>query len=199
MMLTVVCGEESRSLDLLSGGRLSDLLRKAGYSVPMPCGGCGRCGKCRIRVEGKISPATAQERLLLTKEDLSSGIRLACETEALGDVSVFLPEDMKLEALSSGILPEFVPDRGEGCGLAVDIGTTTLAAYLWDLSEGRLLSSGTAPNPQAAFGADVMTRLGASRDGHAADLAAAVHTAVCALADRIGEEAGLSGERIRKA
>jgi len=199
MRLTIVCGKESRNLDAFSGGRLSDLLRKAGYSVPMPCGGCGRCGKCRVRAEGKISPATAQERLLLTGEDLASGIRLACETEILGDARVFLPEDMKLEALSSGILPEFVPDRGEGCGLAVDIGTTTLAAYLWDLTNGRLLSSGTAPNPQAAFGADVMTRLGASRDGHAADLAAAVRTAVCALADRIGEEAGLSGEWIRKA
>ncbi len=205
MKLTVVCDKEAGIREIPSGGRLSDLLREAGYSVPMPCGGCGRCGKCRVRAEGRISPVTVQERLLLTAEELASGVRLACETEVLGDAAVFLPKASKFEAISAGILPDFVPDGGAGLGLAVDIGTTTLAAYLWDLGEGRLLSSGTAPNPQAAFGADVMTRLGASRDGHASDLAKAVRTAICALADRIGEEAGLRervdfpGKTIKKA
>lgn len=205
MKLTVLCGEEIHSREFPSEKKLFDLIREAGYSVPMPCGGCGRCGKCRVRAEGKLSPVTTQERLLLTEEELDSGVRLACEAEALGDVVVSLPETSKLEALSAGILPDFLPDRGEGYGLAVDVGTTTLAAYLWDLAEGKLLSSGTAPNPQATFGADVMTRLGASRDGHSGDLAKAVRAAVSGLANRIGEEAGLRegadfpGKTIRKA
>jgi hypothetical protein len=80
--------EESRSLDLLSEGGFRPAA-KAGYSVPMPCGGCGRCGKCRIRAEGKISPATAQERLLLTKEDSLLRNPPRCETEALGTPPFF--------------------------------------------------------------------------------------------------------------
>jgi uncharacterized 2Fe-2S/4Fe-4S cluster protein (DUF4445 family) len=44
-------------------------------------------------------------------------------------------------------------------GLAVDLGTTKLAAYLLDLSSGATLQSGGAMNPQIAFGEDVMSRL----------------------------------------
>ncbi len=45
-------------------------------------------------------------------------------------------------------------------GVALDIGTSTLAASLVDLATGVELAAASAPNPQAAFGADLMTRLG---------------------------------------
>lgn len=44
-------------------------------------------------------------------------------------------------------------------GLAVDLGTTKLAAYLVDLASGETLASAGAMNPQIAFGEDVMTRI----------------------------------------
>ncbi|HUW65161.1 MAG TPA: ASKHA domain-containing protein [Spirochaetia bacterium] len=44
-------------------------------------------------------------------------------------------------------------------GLAVDVGTTTVAVYLVDLLRGRVLASASAPNRQAAYGADVITRI----------------------------------------
>ena len=44
-------------------------------------------------------------------------------------------------------------------GLAVDIGTTTIAAYLCDLEDGRVLITDTAMNPQVAYGEDVMSRI----------------------------------------
>lgn len=50
-------------------------------------------------------------------------------------------------------------EPGEGLGVAFDVGTTTLAGMLWDLAEGRLLDAETAANPQAAFGADVISRI----------------------------------------
>jgi len=43
-------------------------------------------------------------------------------------------------------------------GAAVDIGTTTVVAYLVDLVTGEHLASGTAHNPQAQHGADVISR-----------------------------------------
>ncbi len=47
-------------------------------------------------------------------------------------------------------------------GIAVDLGTTTLAAYLYDLSDGRSLGRRAMPNPQAIFGADVISRIDAA-------------------------------------
>lgn len=44
-------------------------------------------------------------------------------------------------------------------GLAVDIGTTTLAVYLCDLRSGALLATATGLNPQTAWGADVISRI----------------------------------------
>lgn len=44
-------------------------------------------------------------------------------------------------------------------GLAVDVGTTTLAVYLTDLSSGEILATESAMNPQVAFGDDVIARM----------------------------------------
>jgi uncharacterized 2Fe-2S/4Fe-4S cluster protein (DUF4445 family) len=44
-------------------------------------------------------------------------------------------------------------------GIAVDIGTTTLAVYLCNLRTGQLVSSGSMMNPQVAYGEDVMARI----------------------------------------
>lgn len=52
------------------------------------------------------------------------------------------------------------PIHSRALGLAVDIGTTKLAAYLVDLSSGETLASKGAMNPQIAFGEDVMSRIG---------------------------------------
>jgi uncharacterized 2Fe-2S/4Fe-4S cluster protein (DUF4445 family) len=42
---------------------------------------------------------------------------------------------------------------------ALDVGTTTIAGSLVDPSSGTVLSRGERPNPQSAYGSDVMTRL----------------------------------------
>lgn len=55
---------------------------------------------------------------------------------------------------------DFIPDKNEkGLGLAFDIGTTTIAAILWDLSNGELLGIKTMGNPQSNHGRDVIARI----------------------------------------
>jgi uncharacterized 2Fe-2S/4Fe-4S cluster protein (DUF4445 family) len=44
-------------------------------------------------------------------------------------------------------------------GLAIDVGTTKLAAYLCDLTSGTILAKAGAMNPQTAFGEDVISRI----------------------------------------
>jgi uncharacterized 2Fe-2S/4Fe-4S cluster protein (DUF4445 family) len=47
----------------------------------------------------------------------------------------------------------------KGYGLAVDVGTTTVACYLCDLTNGKVLATDSMMNPQVAFGEDVMSRI----------------------------------------
>ena len=56
------------------------------------------------------------------------------------------------------------------CGLAVDIGTTTLVMALYELSSGRQLGVRTSVNHQRAYGADVLARITAAGQGRAAML-----------------------------
>jgi len=72
-------------------------------------------------------------------------------------------------------------------GLAVDIGTTTLAVYLFDLADGRQLASGAGYNPQRAFGADVITRIGRVRVQGQAELEKLQHAVVDGLNQLIDE------------
>jgi len=44
-------------------------------------------------------------------------------------------------------------------GLAVDVGTSTLAGYLCDLTTGRVLTTSSMMNPQVVYGEDVMSRI----------------------------------------
>ncbi len=57
-------------------------------------------------------------------------------------------------------LVKVAPGRAEGAlGLAIDVGTTTLAAYLCDLRAGWVLATEGMMNPQVSFGDDVMSRI----------------------------------------
>jgi len=49
-------------------------------------------------------------------------------------------------------------------GLAIDIGTTTIALYICDLRTGEVLVSGSITNPQVLFGTDIMSRIAYSVD-----------------------------------
>jgi uncharacterized 2Fe-2S/4Fe-4S cluster protein (DUF4445 family) len=52
-----------------------------------------------------------------------------------------------------------------GYGLAVDIGTTTVAGYLCDLSTGKVVATDAMMNPQVAYGEDIMSRINYATKG----------------------------------
>lgn len=54
------------------------------------CRGHGTCGTCAVRVEGPVSDPTAAElrRLRLPPHHPEAGLRLACQTNVLGDATV---------------------------------------------------------------------------------------------------------------
>jgi uncharacterized 2Fe-2S/4Fe-4S cluster protein (DUF4445 family) len=78
-------------------------------------------------------------------------------------------------------------------GLAVDIGSTTIAGYLCDLHSGAVVSSDGRMNPQIRFGEDVMSRVSHAMtvEGGAADLTAVAREAIDGLLGDVVAAAGI--------
>lgn len=81
-------------------------------------------------------------------------------------------------------------------GVAVDIGTTTLAAYLLDLPTGEQLAADAALNPQKVWGDDVISRCDHARQGGTRELMEMVTGAVNTMVERMCRSAGVSSEEI---
>ena len=63
-----------------------------------------------------------------------------------------------------GITAVIQGQRERSMGFALDIGTTTLAAYLCDLRTGAVLASAASSNPQRRFGEDVISRVAFAKE-----------------------------------
>ncbi|WP_424990227.1 ASKHA domain-containing protein [Fluviibacterium sp. S390] len=81
-------------------------------------------------------------------------------------------------------------------GVAVDLGSTTIAAHLCDLASGAVLASGGIMNPQIRFGEDLMSRVsyGMMNPGGDREMTAVVRTA---LNDLLADLAGQAGIETR--
>ncbi len=77
------------------------------------------------------------------------------------------------------------------CGIAVDIGSTTIAGHLCDISTGEILSSAGRMNPQIRFGEDLMSRVSyvMMNPGGERNLTEAVRGALNELIDELCEQA----------
>lgn len=168
------------------GTRLSEVLSRA----PHPCGGKGICGKCRIRATGALSPLTAEEERHLTAFELADDIRLSCCVTIMGDCRVTVSDDSIMAVVTEGkTAPAAAAPTFAAYGAAVDIGTTTIAARLYDTA-GHLLAQDGCANPQIAFGADVLSRVQTAGEG--SDLTAPLQSAVNTLLSALAQTAGIS-------
>ena len=140
----VIQGDIQHELHAEHNEILLDVLRRNGLIVTAPCGGKGICGKCMVTL---LSPDGERDRVL------------ACKLPVLRDLTVLLDEQ------GSGIICDDSPAALDaaahrtGYGAAVDLGTTTVALKLFDLSDGREVGNVSAWNRQAPYGADVITRI----------------------------------------
>ncbi|MGO1117992.1 ASKHA domain-containing protein [Rhodovibrionaceae bacterium A322] len=86
-------------------------------------------------------------------------------------------------------------------GLAVDVGSTTIAAHLCDLASGEVLASSGIMNPQIRFGEDLMSRVSyvMMNPGGDREMTQAVREGLNQLTDAICKEAGIDPEDILNA
>jgi uncharacterized 2Fe-2S/4Fe-4S cluster protein (DUF4445 family) len=83
-------------------------------------------------------------------------------------------------------------------GLAIDLGSTTIAGHLVSLSDGTVLASSGLMNPQIRFGEDLMSRVSyvMMNPGGDAEMTGAVRAALGDLAIALAEEGGVSPAEI---
>lgn len=140
----------------------ASLLREQGCSVNYPCGGNGTCGKCKVRFQEGAPIPTTEEMRLLSAEEIEEGCRLACRTMVTSDCVIEIPES-ESRIQSVGIEQG---ERTKGrCGVAIDLGTTTIAYALVNLDSKEVMDTRIEENPQRRFGADVMSRMQQANSG----------------------------------
>ncbi|MGQ4911999.1 MAG: ASKHA domain-containing protein [Candidatus Thorarchaeota archaeon] len=136
--------------------------RAAGLHLSAECGGRGSCGKCAVIMTPSPEP-NARDLEHLSSTQIERGMRLACQHTVVRDTHVIIPHsEGAVKILEEGkttgdwSIDETQPGQ---YGVAVDLGTTTVVAYLMDLSKGVQVAHAATLNPQIAFGEDVLSRV----------------------------------------
>lgn len=138
------------------GEILLDVLRNKGFDVYAPCGGKGTCGKCKILVKGE-------------------GIVTSCFYLVNDSIELVLPDKREAKILVAQhthtiqlpLMPGPCADLSAyPHGLAIDIGTTSLVFYLVNLITGSIVETRAILNPQAKYGADVISRIQYTAEYH---------------------------------
>jgi uncharacterized 2Fe-2S/4Fe-4S cluster protein (DUF4445 family) len=151
------------------GDNLMEALTGQGIYFSAACGGRGTCGKCRVQViQGQIEISN-EDRKHLSELELKQGHRLSCSAfpKEACTIKLNTGDESDFEILSEiGPRKEVrEPVTEEAYGIAVDIGTTTIAVSLVGLAGGSILKTFTTVNKQRAYGADVISRMKASNEG----------------------------------
>lgn len=192
-------------------GTILEHARELGVQLPSDCGGRGECRRCVVRVE-RGAEALSDRTPVELAAGLGEGERFACQARVISpaDIRVFVKatgpyailatsqrQAVELEPATRRRGDTVVRTTSEGeqvlgrygggiYGLAVDIGTTTLVVELLDLESGDTVASFSQRNPQTAYGDDVISRIGHTRD-HDGGLATLQSAVVTGLNDALAE------------
>jgi uncharacterized 2Fe-2S/4Fe-4S cluster protein (DUF4445 family) len=158
------------------------------FGVEFPCGGTSLCGGCGVRVLRGWLPVTGQDLSVFSAAELDDGWRLACQARAQMPLVLECSQwHMDILADNSSLA---IGSRSGGCkpglGIAIDLGTTTIAAQMIDMATGHALAVETSLNPQSSFGSDVMSRIKAAMSG--SDLTTAVRQTLRHMIAKLGGE-----------
>jgi hypothetical protein len=139
-----------------------DFLRENNICLNAACNGLGICGKCKIKIENL--KAFESERKVLGDKDIAAGYRLACMHSVDECDKEIILKDFKESTGSVVLVDGFIPKFShtnicDKYGIAIDIGTTTVAMELIDLSNAAIIAKASEINSQIAFGFDVMSRI----------------------------------------
>ncbi|MBW2312263.1 MAG: DUF4445 domain-containing protein [Deltaproteobacteria bacterium] len=88
---------DEKSVEVEPGTNLMEAADKAAIHINSLCGGEGVCGRCKVKVtNGKIL-ADKHSISILSKEEITEGYVLACQTRVDSDMEVFIPPESRIE------------------------------------------------------------------------------------------------------
>lgn len=159
--LTVTYANETRTVECDPGAVLGRVIPQTGLPLEQPCAGRGTCGKCKVLAQGGLADLDEIERKFLLTAERTANVRLACRARIQSNASVTLTP---VVVYSNKIMTRSAEYRtnDDPLGIAVDLGSTTVAAYLVSLRTGEVYAGGAVLNQQTIFGADVIARLAAA-------------------------------------
>lgn len=157
------------------GKTVLSILREQHY-IEAICNGNKSCGKCKVRLISGSIELTEEERTLLSEAELENGIRLACCMAPTEPCEIELFDDSMEMVVETNIHLAGNDIDSEECmkidenreleyGIAIDLGTTTIAIMLIDLKKKKEIKTITDVNRQREYGADVISRMQASCEG----------------------------------
>lgn len=217
-MITVRSDNQALSFEYYDENLL-DFLNRSGFFLDSPCGGTGTCGKCKIIASGQLSELSAEEIAFLSDDEITKGFRLACQTKALGNVELILPEQQEIVSVTENHIPPFPFDPAvknisgkiralgkeldtaispDSYTMAVDIGTTTLAAYFYRSDSPSLIDTQSAINHQRRFGADVISRIQNTMEHPEtlSEMGDSIRQQISDMAEKFADSQGISSEQI---
>lgn len=196
--LSYVVDGKRHHVEVSPGTGLLEAMQREGIDVSFPCNGTQRCGKCRVHAHGEMSIMGDIERRMLGERS-AEDLRLACFTKILGDVTIELPQIRQEDriALRFDRMMKFLRPLYEGeYGFAVDIGTTTIVAYLFCKDSLWALAYDGSMNQQQRYGADVLSRIDYANKNGVSALRDTVRTQLSGLFLTLCEEAGVDPDKL---
>ena len=84
---------DERAFEIDGGLTLLASLYENEIFIPSACGGKGSCGFCKVSVSRGGGPVLPTETPYLTRKEVRSGVRLACQVKVKEDLDMRIPED----------------------------------------------------------------------------------------------------------
>lgn len=171
MKVTVVYGSDERSVEVPRDANLGEAIIATGLPLEQPCAGRGTCLRCKVIAQPSVagtadvlSPLDERELVGLSDAERAADYRLACRARVQGDVTVTLAPIVVYSNKMFRACDDY-KKPGVPLGLAIDLGSTTVAAFVTTLTSGNVCAGAAALNQQTAFGADVISRMAAALRG----------------------------------
>lgn len=177
-MLKLRIGQLHQDIIMQPGESIAQALLRKDYKVPMACGGNGTCGKCKVEIDGawvnscKLYPKP-EEDIIISAFGWGEGREEL--TQIAGVEKINITEGRAREAKG----------QTRKAFLAVDIGTTTIAAALVEKETGAVLATAGCGNSQRIFGQDVLSRIKASVAGTGEKLKTLIRQDILNLSEEI--------------
>ncbi len=160
--LHILYGSQHKTIQAEPNALLGELLAQAEVPFEQPCAGRGTCGRCKVLQEFGLAKPDEIEKRHLSAAELSLGQRLACRARLAGDAQIVLAPITVYSAKAFQANDHYKTHPSAPLGLAIDLGSTTVAAFLTMLETGDICAGAAALNQQAVYGADVISRLAAA-------------------------------------